>query len=215
MTNENKSLTDIVNSALVQLGDSPIKDINDENDGRAKISRILIKQCIMEVESHSSSCWEELIEDEELTLKERKEYSYERTDFEYNAPLNILSVYGVYNSLGERMDYRFYGGKIHTDVMAKFIRFIRYNENPDAWSPELKSCVIGLLAAKLIGAIMKDVGGSRQMVEAFWQTEFKRFSGNRILNGNRSRKGADDDLRRYYDDSEEYGHRGLIDSSIY
>lgn len=212
MTNENKSLTDIVNSALVQIGDSPIKDIGDENDGRAKISRILIKQCIAEVESHSSSCWEELIEDEELTLRSKADGIHA---FEYNAPLGILSIFGVYNRIGKRIDYRFFGGKIHTETEAKYVRFVRYNENPDAWSPELKSCVIGLLSAKLIGAIMKDIGGSRQMVETFWQTEFKRFSGNRVLNGNRSRKGADDDFRRYYDDSEEGVYRGLSDSSIY
>lgn len=214
MTNENKSLTDIVNSALAQIGDTPIHDISDENDGRAKMARLLIRQVIREVQVHPSACWEELMDEERLTLRGKSEHAVPATEFVYNAPLNLLSIFGVYDYRGLKMDYRYFGGHIRTHKPARYIRFVRHTENPDAWSPELKSCVISLLSAKLVGAILKDVSGSRQLTEMFWHSEFKRFAGNRILNSHRSRSGRDDDYRRFYDDAEDDDYRGLNDARM-
>lgn len=202
--NENNSLTEIVNSALVQLGDRPILDIEDLNDGRAAISRVLLRQCIREVESHPSCCWTELIEDEELTFRGRAVLASvsDGDIYEWNVPLNLLSIVGVFDGSGRRIEYRYIGGKIRTKEKAKFIRYVRYNETPGAWSSELKSCVIGLLRSKMIGAIMKDVQGSIQMVEAFWKGEFKRFAGDRAVVGRRrGMNGSDNDYRRFYDES--------------
>jgi hypothetical protein len=58
----------------------------------------------------------------------------------------------------------------------------------------MKSCVIGLLSAKLLAAIAKNYAVSRQAVEAFWSVEFPRWAGNRANKSESAIPGQDSEL---------------------
>lgn len=206
--NENKSLTDVVNSALVLIGDTPIKNLFDENDGRAMTARHIVKQAILEVQVHHTACWDELIKDKLLTLR----HKFRGGEYAYNIPLNMLSVHGVFDDKGAPIEWREIEGTLRTEVPAKHIRFVEFSTNPDEWSPELKSCVISLLAAKLIAGIVKDFTTSAQMVQTFWMVEFPRWINNRRRNGERSHRGDNAQLRKFYPNP---ASEGLQDSKYY
>lgn len=195
---DNTSLTEIANAALVQIGNSPIETLTDDNDGNAKICRIMLRQCIAEVEGHASACWDELLTVRELELRHDHGENQRGHGFEFNLPQDMLSVEDVYDEHGRQVDYRIYGQYLYTKQRAKMIRYIRFSDNPGEWSVELKNCVIALLSAKLLGGIVKDFSSSRTAVEQFWNMEFVRWAANRKGKAERSRRGDDGTLRRLY-----------------
>lgn len=210
--NENKSLTEIANSALVEIGETPIYDIADTNDGRATMVRVLMKQVVREIQVHHTACWDELLCDENLTLREHGD-GIGDAELRYNVPLNLLSVHGLFDENGGSVDWRMIGGVLCTTRPAKRIRFVKLSMNPDEWSAELRSCVIELLAARLVAAIVKDFTTSKQLVATFWQIDFPRLTLNRRRNGARVRRGDDTILRREYPNGG--GGIGLSNTSYY
>jgi len=196
---ENATLTEIANSALVQIGNAPIESIDDDNDGNAAICRVMLRQTIAEIESHPAVCWDELLTIRDLELRRDGGAGQRGSGFEYNLPLDVLSVEDVYDKHGRQLDYRIYGRYLYTKVEAEKVRYIRFSEEPAEWSVELRGCVIDLLAAKLVGGIIKDFDGATKAVNAFWQMTFYRWAGNRKNKAERQRRGDDGTLRRYYD----------------
>lgn len=189
--NENLSLTELVNSALVGIGDNTIESLYDSNDGKAKMCRTLVDLCIREIQSHPSACWSELDTYDELVLNDK---AYEKDCVSYNMPRDCLSVKWVKDESLLKIPYRISGRSLKTPYKAKYICFVRYSDNPEEWSSELKSCVIALLSAKMIAAIAKDYSASRQAVEAFWSIEFPRWAGNRLNKGETAIPGQDSEL---------------------
>jgi hypothetical protein len=189
--NENQSLTEIVNSALVGIGDNTINSLYDQNDGKAKLCRMLVEQCIREVQSHPSGCWSELEEFGELTANDK---SYSKDTCTYNLPNNCISIKWVKTAARERVPFRVSGLSLKTPTPVRYVCFVRYSDNPEEWSSEMKSCVIGLLSAKLLAAIAKNYAVSRQAVEAFWSVEFPRWAGNRANKSESAIPGQDSEL---------------------
>lgn len=189
--NENDALTELVNSALVGIGNNTIHSLYDDNDGYAKLCRMLVNQCIREVQSHPSACWDELEAYDELVMNEK---SYDKDVLSYNLPHNCLSVKWVKDEARLNIPYRMSGRSLKTPYKAKYICFVRFSDNPEEWSSEMKSCVIGLLSAKMIAAIAKDFSASRSAVEAFWGIEFPRWAGNRINKSETAVPGRDSEL---------------------
>ena len=189
--NENASLTDVANSALVLIGDTPVPSIYDSNDGRCKAIRILTEQTIREVQCHHTGCWDELYREELLTPKDMG-------DKVYNLPLRMLRVDGVFDEKGSPVEWRIFGRELHAKRRAKTIRYLAYSDNPGEWSPELKSAVIGLLSAKLVASVTKDFSTSAQLVERFWAIEFPRWAGNKLASAAKTKRGDDAVLRREY-----------------
>lgn len=189
--NENLSLTELVNSALVGIGDNPIESLYDTNNGKAKLCRMLVNQCIREVQCHPSACWDELEVYGELVLNETE---YNKDAVSYNLPHNCLSIKWVKDENGIKLPYRTARRSIKTPRKAKYVCYISFSDNPEDWSPELKSCVISLLSAKMIAAISKDYAASRQAVESFWAIEFPRWAGNKINKGEPGVPGQDSEL---------------------
>lgn len=196
--NDNTSLTEIVNSALVQIGDTPIKSLSDDNDGKAVCARLVVEQTIREVQCHSSACWEELIRDDLLTMRSSPEQDTVFGSFVWNLPFQWLSINGVFDAFGHYVPWRIYGNTLHTKKPAKVIRYVKFSDVPDEWSAELKNCVIELLAAKLLGGIVKDYSASKQAIEVFWQQSFPRWVNNRAQNSQRMKRGYDGQLTQYY-----------------
>lgn len=193
--NENLSLTELVNSALVGVGNAPIVDLYDPNDGNAKLCRMLVNSCIREVQSHPSGCWDELQDWEELTLNDT---AYMKDVYSYNLPHNSLCILSIQDEYRREVPFRVVGWSLKSPVKAKYVRFVRFSDNPEQWSSELKSCVIGLLSAKMIAAIVKDYNASRQAVEAFWTLEFPRWAGNRINKAATTLQGKDSQLSDFW-----------------
>lgn len=189
--NENASLTDVVNSALVLIGDTPVPSIYDANDGRCKAIRILTEQTIREVQCHHTGCWDELFRDELLTPKDIDKNIY-------NLPLRTLRVDGVFDEDGNAVEWRVFSRELHTKRKAKTIRYLVYSDNPAEWSPELKSAVIGLLSAKFVASVTKDFSTSAQLVERFWSMEFPRWAGNKLASAAKVKRGDDTLIRREY-----------------
>lgn len=210
--NENRSLTEIANSALVQIGETPIYDISDTNDGRAGMVRVLLKQAVREIQVHHAAYWDELLVDENLTLREHGDGLGEDV-FRYNVPLNLLAIHGLFDENGCSVDWRMVGGVLCTKRPAKQVRYIRLSMNPDEWSAELRSCVIELLAARLVAAIVKDFTTSKKLVATFWQIDFPRLTLNRRRNGSHGRRGDDSVLRREYPNGD--GEIGSANTSYY
>lgn len=196
---EADTLTGVANTALALIGNAPIESISDTNDGVAKTLRLLMTQTIREVESHASACWEELVKECDLELRDDLKET-PAGKFEYNLPLNCLGVRGVYadKEFKDMTPWEIIGGFLRTSRPAKGIRYLEYSENPATWSPELLSCVVELLEAKLIGAIGKDFVSSRKLIEQFWGVSFKRQCDNRTLRSVRSPAGDDGVYSRYY-----------------
>lgn len=195
---DNSTLTDVVNSALVQIGDTPIKSITDDNDGKAVSARHLFEQAAREVQCHHSACWEELIREEILSMKGTPTSNPAFGDYIYNMPLQWLSINGVFSESGKYIGWRVFHNELHTKERAKHIRYVKYSDDPTEWSAELKSCIIELLAAKLLGAVVKDFSASRQMVENFWSVSFPRWVNNRAANAQRGKRGYEHEFSRYY-----------------
>lgn len=189
--NENLSLTELVNSALIGIGDNTVKSIYDQNDGKAKLCRLLVDQCIREIQSHPSGCWSELEAFDELVANDK---AYAKDSHTYNLPLNCISIKWVRTAAREPVPFRVSGRSIKTPVPVRYVCFVRYSDNPEEWSSEMKSCVIGLLSAKLIAAVAKDYAASRQAVEAFWSIEFPRWAGNRMNKSESFIPGQDSEL---------------------
>lgn len=198
MLNENLALTNIVNSALVGIGNNAIEDLNDDNNGTAKICRMMLLQCIKEVQSHPSGCWDELLEWETLT---RNTGDFKKDVYSYNLPNRCLCVKQVKTENGIDIPFKVFGHSLKTPKEAKFVCITRFSDSPDEWSPELQSCIIGLLSAKLIAAIVRDYNASRQAVEAFWTMEFPRWAGNRINKVGSANPGSDAELSSLWGES--------------
>lgn len=193
--NENRSLTELVNSALVGIGNNPIENLYDSNDGVAKLCRMLVEQCIREVQGHPSGCWDELESYDELVLNDK---GYVKDVHSYNLPLHYLSIKWVKDENRLNVPFKVAGRSLKTPYKAKYISYIRFSDNPEEWSSELKSCVIGLLSAKLLAAIAKDYSASRQAVEAFWSMEFPRWAGNRFNKAESPIPGQDTELSKFW-----------------
>lgn len=192
---ENQSLTEIANSALAGIGDGMIESLYDDNNGKAKICRLLLNQCMREVQGHASACWSELEAYEELVRNQR---AYCKDTYTYNLPRECLSVKWVRDCGRQIVPYRISLRSLKTPREAKYICYVRFSDNPEDWSTELKSCVTGLLSAKLVGAVLKDYSGMRQAVEGFWQAEFPRWAGNRNNASNTPVPGMDAELSAMY-----------------
>lgn len=189
--NDNRSLTEVVNSALVGIGNNLISDLYDDNDGTAKLCRVLVMQCIKEVQSHPSGCWDELVAYDELVANDK---AYQKEVRSYNLPLGCMSVRWVKDENNLTIPFKVIGRSLKTPYKAKYICFVRFSENPEEWSSEMTSCVIGLMSAKLLAAIAKDFSASRQAVEAFWAAEFPRWAGSRINKAETPIPGQDAEL---------------------
>lgn len=196
--NENLSLTELVNSALVGIGDAPIEDLFDDNNGKAKLCRMLVMQCIREVQSHQSGCWDELVDFERLTPT--ADYMNENVK-SYNLPLNCLCVRFVKDENNMSVPYKMFGRTIKTPFRVDRICFVRFSDNPEEWSAELKSCVIALLSAKMLAAIAKNYKASREAVEAFWALEFPRWAGSRMNKSESAIPGHDAELSAIWGES--------------
>lgn len=193
--NENGSLTDLVNSALVGIGDNTIENLMDANDGKAKLCRLLVTQCIREVQGHPSACWSELDSYEILVPNDR---AYRDDAPSYNVPKDCLSIRWVKDGNNLRIPYKVSARSLKTPYRAKHICYVRFSDNPEEWSSELKSCVIGLLSAKLLAAIAKDYTASRQAVDSFWMVEFPRWAGNRMNHSDNAVPGKDSELSELF-----------------
>lgn len=194
--NENGSLTELVNSALVGIGDNTIPDLYDANDGRAKLCRLLVNQCIREVQGHPSACWSELDHYDGLVENDK---AFAKDSFSYNMPHNCLSIRWVKDEHGRKLPYRITSRSVRTPVPARTLCYVRFSDNPEEWSTELRSCVIGLLSAKLIAAVVKDFSTSRQAVEAFWTMEFPRWAGNRLNKSETALPGRDSEISTFFE----------------
>jgi len=193
------TLTGVANMALALIGNNTIESLDDSNDGVAKTVRLLLTQTLREVQSHASACWEELVKERDLELR-NDGVETPAGKFEYNLPLNCLGVRGVYadKECKDMTPWEIVGGFLRTQRPAKGIRYLEYSENPAEWSPELLEAVVELLSDKLLGAIGKDFATSRKLIETFWQVSFKRQSDNRTLRSVRSQAGNDGQYSRYY-----------------
>lgn len=208
--NTNTTLTDVVNSALVTIGDTPITSLDDDTNAKSVCARLVVEQCIREVQCHHSACWEELVAEAELTgVSDESDDSSATTDDEedggnvfgehiYEMPDGWLSINGVFAKDGRYVGWRILGGTLRTTQKAKFVRYVKFSDDPSEWSAELKNCIITLLAAKLLAGIVKDYTASKQMVEAFWANDFPRWVNNRANNSQRKRRGYDREISRYY-----------------
>lgn len=198
MNESEATLTGVANMALALIGNNTIEDVTDTNDGVAKLVHILLMQTMREVQTHSSACWEELVKEKKLELRDDTKES-PAGKYEYNLPYNCLGVLCVYTEDGdETTPWEIIGGYLRTKTEVRGIRYIEFSEVPGEWSHELLEGVVELLSAKLVGAIAKDFATSRKLIETFWQTSFKRLSENRVLRAVRSRSGDDGVYSQYY-----------------
>ena len=206
--NRNDTLTGVCNSALAMVGETRfIEDVESEDNDLSVILRMLAEQVCKEVQSHEFAVWDELIEDVELV--KRREDSETGGEFEgvreFNLPFQMISPVECYtpeeSGVRRRVPYEIYGGYLHCRVGGKVrLRYVRYSFNPAEWGTELRACVIKLLAARILAAIVKNFKDSQTMEQQFWTTDFTMWAvskRNKAMRGNTA--GDDEVLSRFYE----------------
>lgn len=155
--NDNRTLLEIANTALATIGAKPISSFNDADSDASVSCAQLIKNCIEQAQSATD--WQELKKTALLVPTGKFD---EYRGHEYNAPsdmLRVISVEGGY-TLWETQGNKIY---IHEEAPVK-ICYIRYSENPSEWSVHLRTLVVEILAANLVGPIKGEWGARYQML---------------------------------------------------
>lgn len=201
--NRNESLTDICNSALAMVGETRyIDNIEDENNQLAVILRMVAYQVCQEVQSHEFTAWDELCVDERLVLRrETKAGGTLRGRYQYNIPVHMIAAQECYDEeSGKPIPYEISGGFLHCGKPDGVrLRYIKFSFVPSEWSPELKSCVIKLLSARVQASVVKDYAAARQAEKDFWENDYLRWTvSKKNKNVRRTRPGDDGELTRTY-----------------
>ena len=187
---ETNTLLDVANAALMAAGDRFIETLGDKSDKTSMQVASLIRQAVVDVESASANPWRELYKVEALVPRVDVPFCGE---WVFNKPTDCLNVVGVCaNGTFSELDYREEGREIYVptrlfhfrpdgNVPAVLCKYTRLSLDPGEWSGDLRGCVIGLLTARLIGVLSANPTASQALEKAFWEGEFQRRTGNRIV----------------------------------
>jgi hypothetical protein len=154
--------TEIVNNALVLLGEKQIGHIDTESSDVAGTMRLLWPQVLREV--FTAFDWRELIR--EQTLPDSSGQTDLAEDYKFRLPGDFLkmlatSIDGIYR-------WKISGNYLlYSQDTAPIVRYLRYEEEPSDWSVELVSVVTHLLAVRACLAITHNVQLKEQLVNDY------------------------------------------------
>ena len=173
--NENNSLTDIANSALVLIKEIIITSIEEDSDV-AKAIRQMITPAIYLVQN--SLEWNELIVSTTLDLAER-----DIVDgfYKYNKPIGFIKLY----TENKNTVWKIEGEHLYVANNNTKVKYFKKNIEPATWSDELKECVILKLASKLATYISNDYKLGGQLEERYDLFQKKTIASQKAKrNGN-------------------------------
>lgn len=195
--NLNDTLTGICNSALAMIGDNRfISDIEDSNNPLCVTFQTVLYQVCREVQAHEYGVWDELETDVDLVLRRQTEAGGAFNGvFQYNLPLHMIAPVECYISGRGRIPYEISGGYLHCrESSGVRLRYIKFSLNPSEWGVELRTCVIKLLAARLVASIVKDYSSSQKLEQQFWSYDYVHWAGNKKNKSKRINLPGDDSM---------------------
>lgn len=189
--NRNDTLTGICNSALAAIGHTSFIEDVEADDPVCATLRIILEQAVKEVQGHEYACWDELMREEKL-VKRGRCASRVNKRMEYNLPLRMIAPAECFlGGSGKRVRYEIVGGYLVCNEQKDvWLRYVAYSFNPAEWGTELKTCVIKLLSARALAALVKDFSTAAQLEAQFWQNEFLLWAGNKKNKARRSDFGG-------------------------
>lgn len=212
--NKNETLTGICNSALAAVGHTEfIDDIVADNPICATL-RIILEQAVKEVQGHEAACWDELMREAKL-VKRGRCASKVKNRVEYNLPFRMIAPVSCFLAeSGQAVRYEIVGGYlVCNEPKDVWLRYVAYNFEPNTWSTELKTCIIKLLSARALSALVKDYSGAQTAEERFWAYYFPLWAGNKKNKAIRSDFAGNDTML-----SEQYPNPyglGIMDAGGY
>lgn len=197
--NKNDTLTGICNSALAMIGETRfIADIQEDNS-ICKVLRQVLEQVCREVQAHEFAVWDELEVDEVLVMRRETEAGgVFNGRYQYNLPLHMISPIDCYYFSGtgssSRVRYEIRGGYLHSDVCPPELRlrYIKFSFDPSEWGTELRACIIRLLAARCVAAIVKDYSAAIKLEQQFWSVDYVHWAANKKNKARRSNIAGND-----------------------
>lgn len=200
--NKNDTLTGICNSALAMIGETRfIADIeaDSKSDKLCEVLRQVLQQVCMEIQAHEFAVWDELETDEVLVLRrETKAAGVFNGRYQYNLPIHMVAPIDCYyvDSLGvsRRVPYEIRSGYLHTKINPPDLRlrYIKFSFDPAEWGTELRACIIRLLAARCVAAIVKDYSAAQKLEQQFWTYDYAHWAGNKKNKARRSNIAGND-----------------------
>lgn len=193
MLNKNDTLTGICNSALAAIGHTSFIENIEDDDPVCATLRIILEQAILEVQGHEYACWDELIREEKL-VKRAASASGVNGRTEYNLPFRMIAPVDCFlGDTGERVRYQIRGGFLECCKDGNvWLRYVAHSFEPSTWSPELRTCVIKLLSARALAALVKDFTTAAQLESQFWSKDFMMWAGTKKNKALRSDFAGDD-----------------------
>lgn len=170
-----ENLNEVCNAALHLIGEEPVEDWEAGTTGTHGVLRAHVRAVIREVERMAR--WTELITATTLT---RTGTWTTAMGAPFDLPADWLRLVRVGNAEREYV-YEEMGGKLWVrgrEAPATLDAvYVRYSEAPREWSAELTTCVVKLLAARILGGIGHDLTGASGMEQRFWQEYFPTAAG--------------------------------------
>lgn len=192
--NDNDNLTGICNSALAVIGHTDFIDDIEADNPVARSLRVLVKQVCREVQTHENASWQELEQEASLTKKRTNDHGIT----EWNLPIHMISpisCFVVKDGKRGNIPYEITGGVLcSVEKEGVRLRYMKFSFDPANWSAELKTCVIKLLAARALSALVKEFSAAHRMEQQFWAFDFPLWVGNSKNKARRNDFAGNDQL---------------------
>ncbi|MFA5689611.1 MAG: hypothetical protein WC959_10770 [Kiritimatiellales bacterium] len=172
--------TALVNLALAQIGESPIRNIDSTTDPAAVNAKAVIDQCILEVQADFS--WPEL--KTAAVIQKDAEYTPTGSDpfsscfklpADYVRPCKDVNGLVVTGRGGCALRYYIKGGMVYADGDEIVLNYIRESDDPGEWTPWLVKSVYHAVAILLAPARNKSATLVDRLIQIYEQIVRKRM----------------------------------------